>query len=605
MLDPTYLAGCADGVVKLFSALEADITADIAARVAKMGRYSDTSKWQAMKLRETKTAYDMCNQMLKKCKKEASKQINSTFVLGSKEALKLDDVIYAAAGLHPASIASSRALMDTIIAGVQKTNGLMENLTMTTARDASHSIQNALDEAYMQVMSGAYSYDDAARRCINQLGKKGYLTFTYDNNSHTSLEAATRRALLTGLNQTTAQLQIARAQDLGSDLVEVTSHAGARPEHYVWQGKIYSLSGKHKKYKNFYDATGYGTGPGLCGWNCYHNFYPYIEGVSTPTFEENPASRLGLDNNELYEMTQKQRALERDVRASRRECQVYDAAMQEASEELAEKLQSDFNAASVRLKRREARLKQYCEDNGLSYDSTRVTTYGFGRSTSAKAVWANRKATQQTANVQIAQTKAKTNTTVNASANVQIQSKEPASARAKASGVGIVNSAKQGNDSGGIVLNNEPENGIINAGTERKLLIGEVETESMPKEQLDRIARAFTKNGGVIEMNADCDRYLQRRGAEAITLNANTILLSTSSSRAAVFEELIHSHQWKTGELTDDPLSRAKAEVAAKEKLLKCSKVYHLTDGDVEITKRLLENDRKVLKQLLEGESDG
>ena len=271
---------------------------------------------------------------------------------------------------------------------------------MTTARDASHSIQNALDQAYMQVMSGAYSYDEAARRCINQLGEKGYRAYVYDSGTHTSLEAASRRALLTGLNQTTAQLQLARAQDMQCDLVEVTSHAGARPEHAEWQGRIYCLKGKRGKYKDFYKETGYGTGPGLCGWNCYHNFYPYLEGVSTPSFEHDPAKRLGISNHELYEMTQTQRLLERRVRESRRQCQTLDAAIQQASEELAEKLERDFSAASVKLKNREAKLRDFCEENGLRYDSTRVMTYGFGRSTSSKAVWANRKSTSFTLQTQ-------------------------------------------------------------------------------------------------------------------------------------------------------------------------------------------------------------
>ncbi|WP_418232022.1 phage minor capsid protein [Butyricicoccus sp.] len=400
MLDPSYLAGCAEDVAKLFAKLEADITADIAARVAKMGRYSDTSQWQAMKLREASAAFDMCNRMLKKCRQKTSRGIKTIFVLGSKEALAFDDAIYRAAGMHPASIASSKALMDVIVAGVQKTNGLMDNLTMTTARDASHSIQNALDQAYMQVMSGAYSYDEAARHCINQLGEKGYRAYVYDSGTHTSLEAASRRALLTGLNQTTAQLQLARAQDMQCDLVEVTSHAGARPEHAEWQGRIYCLNGKRGKYKDFYKETGYGTGPGLCGWNCYHNFYPYLEGVSTPSFEHDPAKRLGISNNELYEITQTQRLLERRVRESRRQCQTINAAIQQSSEDLAEKLERDFSAASVKLKRREAKLMEFCEQTGLRYDSTRVTTYGFSRSASAKAVWANRKSTSFTLQTQ-------------------------------------------------------------------------------------------------------------------------------------------------------------------------------------------------------------
>lgn len=65
----------------------------------------------------------------------------------------------------------------------------------------------------------------------------------------------------------------------GCDLVEVTAHAGASPEHAGWQGKVCSRSGKSKKYPSIVEATGYGTGPGLGGWNCRHNMFPYYEGT--------------------------------------------------------------------------------------------------------------------------------------------------------------------------------------------------------------------------------------------------------------------------------------------------------------------------------------
>ena len=92
------------------------------------------------------------------------------------------------------------------------------------------------------------------------------------------MDVAVRRAVLTGVNQTTARMQIARADEMECDLVETTAHMGARPEHMDWQGRIFSRSGKSRKYPDFVKSTGYGTGPGLCGWNCRHSFFPYFEG---------------------------------------------------------------------------------------------------------------------------------------------------------------------------------------------------------------------------------------------------------------------------------------------------------------------------------------
>lgn len=399
MLRPSYLANCASNLESMYGQLEADITADIAKRVARQGKYTYTSQWQSMKLREAEAAYQMYLKYVKNASRYAREEVRTTLIDGSRTALRADDKIFKAAGLHPTNIAGSQALMDIIMAGAQKTNGVLSNMTMTTARDATHTLQQALDRVYMQVESGAFDFDTAARNVIKELGAKGYTHFKYDSGTRTSLEAASRRALITGLNQTVATLQLSRADDLDTDLVEVSSHAGARPTHAEWQGQIYSLSGKHPHYENFYSATEYGFGDGLCGWNCYHSFYPYVEGVSTPSFERDPAQRLGMSNDELYELTQGQRYLERQVRASRRECQTLDAAMSEADDTLSEQLRAEFSKASVLLKKREAKLAEYCKQNGLPYDASRVTTFNFGRSTSAKAVWANRKAAELTETV--------------------------------------------------------------------------------------------------------------------------------------------------------------------------------------------------------------
>lgn len=69
-------------------------------------------------------------------------------------------------------------------------------------------------------------------------------------------------------------------------MVEVTAHGGARPEHAEWQCKIYSRSGKSKKYPSLKEITGYGTGPGLGGWNCRHSMFPYYEGTTRAYTED-------------------------------------------------------------------------------------------------------------------------------------------------------------------------------------------------------------------------------------------------------------------------------------------------------------------------------
>ncbi len=207
-------------------------------------------------------------------------EINELLVEAGEEALYYDDQIYRAAGLSPKALRDSEALQKIIKAGSDKTMRLFENLTSTTADTASRQFENALDAAYMDITSGAFSYQDAVRSAVKGLSKAGIDAIIYPSGHTDKMDVAVRRAVLTGVNQTAARIQTARADEMECDLVETTAHMGARPEHMDWQGRIFSRSGKSRKYPDFVKSTGYGTGPGLCGWNCRHSFFPYFEGLS-------------------------------------------------------------------------------------------------------------------------------------------------------------------------------------------------------------------------------------------------------------------------------------------------------------------------------------
>ena len=115
-----------------------------------------------------------------------------------------------------------------------------------------------------------------------------------------------------------------------------------------------------------------------------------------------------------------------------------------------------------------------------------------------------------------------------------------------------------------------------------------------------RIQRAFERKGRIFRADDESERYCNARGAEGITLNADTVLFVKNPSRAAVFEELIHTGQFRSGKIDGTAISRVRAEIDAKERLLKHSKAYRLSDAEIDETERLLENDRKDLKLLTE-----
>lgn len=205
----------------------------------------------------------------------------------------------------------------------------------------------------------------------------------------------------------------ALADEMGCDLVEVSAHFGARPEHEAWQGKVYSRSGTNPKYPNFYEATGYGTGAGLGGWNCRHSYYPFFEdserAYSQEELTEYGSRKVTYNDTEMpeYDATQKQRSMERHIRATKRELAGYDAGIKYTDDDsLKEDLQTAFNRKSVLLKKQEAALKGFTTQTGLRRDRSREqvsahydikgtkTVVAFNKSVSQKAINANNKMLQ-------------------------------------------------------------------------------------------------------------------------------------------------------------------------------------------------------------------
>lgn len=394
MLTANYLMNVAEPMVELWSQIECDIIQDISRRIAKnAGQLTETASWQIAKARELGILQSDVADTVAKASAASQKEVRALVLSACEEALAFDDRIYVEAGFKPLPITQSQALMDVVNAGITKTNGLMRNFTNTTATGAVRAFETGLDRAYMQVISGAFSYDEALRTVIRDLARKGIDRVAYPSGSSIHMDAAARRALLTGLNQTTAQLQLARMDELDTHLIETTSHAGARPSHAQWQGGIYWRGKKVSGYENFEDSTGYGTGDGLCGWNCYHSFFPYFEGISQRAYHRSPARLRGKTNDQMYEESQKQRYYERKIRESRRECAAYSAAKDAATDPQAKaSLERMFQQASVLLKKREAALNDFCTETNRTKLPDRVMVPAFNRSVSSRAVWANRKA---------------------------------------------------------------------------------------------------------------------------------------------------------------------------------------------------------------------
>lgn len=380
MLPPDYLDSLPNTVVELFRKVEDDILEDMARRIVKTGEFTKTAQWQAWRMEQLGETREYIFYHLQRLTGKTQGEINAIFEEAGGKALSYDDQIYRAFGLTPGRVNDNPELLDLLRAGARQTQKTFQNLTATTANTATRQFERALDRAWLQVSSGAFDYKTAIRQAMKDLAKAGLQAISYPSGHTDALDVAVRRAVLTGINQTAARLSEARAEEMGCDLVETTAHPGARPEHAPWQGQVFSRSGKSRKYPDFVSSTGYGTGAGLCGWNCRHSFFPFFEGLSSSAYPREKLrayenQKVNYNGQELsyYEATQQQRYIERKIRRWKREYLMMDAAGQDTAQ------------AAGKLAQWRAAEREFCKQTGLIKDTFRSQAEGFGRKQAARA----------------------------------------------------------------------------------------------------------------------------------------------------------------------------------------------------------------------------
>ena len=380
MLPPVFLESAADDILALYGALDTRIVKSISQRLLHYGGVTAATAWQADMVQQSGLLFEDVIAAVAAITKQSDAAVRTLFENAGLAAVQYDGEIYTAAGLSAPPLRLSPRAMQTLAAGFRKTNGALRNLTMTTALEAQQSFIRAATAAEMMVESGAFDAATAVRTVIKEAAIGGAFV-QYPSGHRDHLDVAVRRAVITGTNQTCAEISMGYADDMGCDLVETTAHHGARPEHAVWQGRVFSRSGKHKNYPDFVSSTHYGYGDGLCGWNCRHSFFPFFEGLSASAYPRD------YGDEKLYHDTQQQRGMERSIRATKRELVALDAAKKE---KLAG-AKDDFSAAAVKLKKQEAKLQDFITAHGLQKNTSRTGVNGFGHSTAGKAVWADKK----------------------------------------------------------------------------------------------------------------------------------------------------------------------------------------------------------------------
>lgn len=356
MLPPRYLDGLSDEITEIYSQLETDILQDMARRLARLGKITDMTKWQAQMLAEAGGLKKNIGRILAKYDRAIIRQVKDTFTEALETNARNDNRIFKEATGRTISAPNAQAMLSTI----QKCHSDLSRLTLTTAATSQTQFVREANRVYMNVQSGAFDYDTAMKDAADELAKRGITTVQYENGRPVtrSIESAVRMNILTSINQTAANQTLNNAEELGVEKFEVTAHIGSRPEHEAWQGKVYTKS-------QLETVCGLGDAAGLCGINCRHSFYPYFEGMdkhySHNDLDEMASEKVSYNGKDMtrYEGEQKLRGIERNIRHYKRQALTQEAAG------------ADSTKARRKIGEWQAAARDFTKQTGIARDRAR------------------------------------------------------------------------------------------------------------------------------------------------------------------------------------------------------------------------------------------
>ena len=327
-----YKNKLASKIASRYQDLEERIMQDIVRRIVKAGEITSTADWQINRLRILGYSSEDVEKEIKKALNASypemfelyDKVINWEYVR-NKEIYEQINAKYIPFEENGQLKRITEAIIDQSFDDLENvTNSLGFYLDYGNGQKVltplSQVYTKYLDAACYDIVTGAFDYNSVLRRVVTQLTNSGLRQIDYSSGRANRVDVAARRAVMTAVSQITGKISEYNAQKLGTEYFEVEWHAGARPTHAVWQGRVWSK-------EQLYSVCGLGTVTGLLGANCYHTYYPFFPGISQRNWSddwldaknEEEAEPKTFDGKKytLYEAKQRQRQMETAMRAQR------------------------------------------------------------------------------------------------------------------------------------------------------------------------------------------------------------------------------------------------------------------------------------------------
>ena len=370
MLSDFELNKLTQPIIAIYNQIEMELLEKVAKRFDVYDKIGGSLEWQLKKLDElgalTNESVKVIASMSKKSEKEIAKMLNDAS-MGNID-MTLLDLAYTNGFIFvdPQKLMQSPALRATVELSYKelgKTYKLIQTKALESARQAYMDIIN---RAYIETASGIYDYNTSIRGALRDMADKGITGATYRRGNKIirySIEGAIRRDTITAVHQLANRGAEQVTKEIGAEYVEVSAHIGARvskdpiANHAGWQGKVYKLEGSDK-YPNLKEKTGYPDDiQGLGGVNCRHRMFPFFPGISVP----NPHQIDPKENQKVYEATQRQRAMERGIRATKKRL-------------IVAKASGDVEKAKEyrkKLTEQQKQIDKFCKDNNLRRQTER------------------------------------------------------------------------------------------------------------------------------------------------------------------------------------------------------------------------------------------
>lgn len=315
MLTPDYLDKIAytNKIVQMYEELNTKLTKQIISKLKESGDLSTFTKHQLRTLakRGGKEVFIDALNTTSALSSKRKKELIALFTEITKHDLQSYKTLYDYRGKEMKLSESQLKILNN---AVRITDKELKNMTRTIAFSCQEDFVNALDEMYLQVGTGAVDYQTAFRKTTNALAEKG-VTLPMKNGVNRSLEASVRQSVLWGIRQNARELNKDIGRYLGCDGVQINISPNCREDHRPINGQVFKLNSRAwRRYKHL-----------LNDFNCQHYETYIVMDIEENIYSDeeineanNRTVKYGGKDIPYYEATQKQRALERQIRNAKK-----------------------------------------------------------------------------------------------------------------------------------------------------------------------------------------------------------------------------------------------------------------------------------------------